>query len=210
MRYPTLTKGLIARIRKGNIVGQLNFQFNPTTVNRSGAVEYNWGAGPGSVLPVATFSKMGEMSISLELFFDARENFDKSKEGLRAVLAEAESIGLPALEKWSAQRGALAVAPDRCCLVLGKRHWYCECVNWAINEEMWNEELDPVRAKVSYTLRMVNTGLLGIQKYVDTLKQYRNKYEGKPSPNKPVGNATGGGGVGDGGGGNSNWVNPYK
>lgn len=172
-----LIKGNLSRIRQGKVVGVLDFQYNPSTLRRGGNVEWKMGLGPGGFLPVATFGKMGDLSISLELLFDARETYDSNLEGLRGVLAEAESIGIPAVDRWNSKRNALAVSPDTCMLVLGTRSWHCECVNWSITEEMWNLKLMPVRARVSYTLRLTNPGMAILQKYVDSIKTFRTRYE---------------------------------
>lgn len=173
-----LSKGTMIRLRgaKNKVAGALDFQFNPSQVTRAGNAEWQWGQGPGAVLPVATFGKMGEQTINLELLFDARETFSPALEGLRAVLAEAEAMGLPAVDKWEVQRKALAVAPDRIVLILGKRRWYCHITSWNIVEEMWNEKLDPVRARVSYSLRLINTGVNEIRAYMKQLDGYRKKY----------------------------------
>lgn len=191
-----LSKGLIARIRQGNVVGQLDFQFNPTTMQRSGTVEWMWGQGPGAILPVATFGKMGEMVIGLELLFYAREGYSAQLEGLRGVLSEAESLGLPAVDRWSGTRDALAVAPDHCQLVVGTRRWHCEVVSWGIVEEMWNKKLHPTQARVTYQLRLNNTGAADVQQYVDQIKNFRERYEGKippPPPSPPKGGPFSGG-----------------
>ena len=183
-----LSKGSMIRLRgsKNKVVGALDFQFNPGQLTRTGTAEWQWGQGPGSVLPVATFGKMGEQAINLELLFDARETFSPALEGLRAVLAEAEAMGLPAVDKWEIQRKALAVPPDRVVLVLGKRRWYCHITNWNIVEEMWNNKLDPVRARVSYSLRLINTGVREIRTYMKQLDSFRKKYEGRVTAGEPT------------------------
>jgi len=184
-----LVKGLLARIRPktGDIAGKLDFQFNPTSVKRSGSVTWKWGAGPGSVLPVALFGMVGEQTLSLDLLFDAREDYQDALEGLRGVLSAAEALALPAVDRWNAQTNALAVSPDRCCLVLGKRHWFCQITAWDINEEMHNAQYAPVRARVHYTLRMTNTGLQAVQQYFDQLRMYRERYESRANipPSQP-------------------------
>jgi len=184
-----LSKGLISRIRNGNVVGDLHFQFNPTTIKRSGTVEWMWGQGPGALLPVATFGKMGEMTIDLELLYNAREGFKDHLEGLRGVLSEAESLGLPAVDRWSGTRDALAVAPDRCQLVIGTRRWHCNITTWGIVEEMWNRQLAPTQARVTYTLRLAHTGAAQVQQYVNQIRNFRERYEGTippPAPKSPA------------------------
>jgi hypothetical protein len=128
---------------------------------------------------------MGEQTINLDLLFDARENYDPKLEGLRAVLAEAEALGLPAVDRWSISRKALAVSPDRVVFLLGKRRWYTHITSWNIVEEMWNDKMEPVRATVTYTLRLINTGVREIQTYLKSLDSYRKKYEGRPFPGTP-------------------------
>ena len=184
-----LLKGLLARIRKGQVVGTLDFQFNPTQVTRTGGSEWQWGMGPGSVLPVATFAKTAEFGISLELLFDARETYDVQLQGLRGVLSEAESLALPAVDRWHNTRSALAVAPDRLRLVLGPRVWSCELMNFNIVEELFNEKLEPIRARVTYQLRMTNVGLSSLQAYIDQIDAYRNLYMGRNASRSP--NASG-------------------
>ena len=185
--WPKLTKGLIARIRNGAVKGTLSFQYNPTSIRRSASVEWSWGLGPGGFLPVATFGKMGEQNISLELLFFSREDPNSSLfQGLRGVLSEAESLALPAVDRWNAKKNALAVAPDRVMLILGHRYWHCEIVSCDIGEEMFDPELAVVKATVSYELRLVNVGASAIKNYVDTLRSHREVYE-KVQPNPMTG-----------------------
>ncbi len=177
MRAPKpLTKGLIARIRKRKIAGKLYFQFNPSVVTRQGTVDWQWGMGPGSIMPIATFGKVGPLTINLALLYDARENYDPKLEGLRAVLSEAESLGLPAVDRWSVSRNQRAVSPDRCRVVMGNRSWNCEVTSWNIQEMMWNRKLEPLRAIVTYQLRLSNQGIGELQSTINDLKDFRDRY----------------------------------
>jgi hypothetical protein len=66
-------------------------------------------------------------------------------------------------------------------LTLGKRSWHCDCESWDITEERWNNRLEPTRAKVTFNLRLTNTGMENMQKYVSSIKKFRDIYENTPT-----------------------------
>ena len=172
----TLKKGALAKIRSGKIDSILDFQFNPTSLQRSGTPKWIMGSGPGSLLPVATFGQMGEQVIPLELLYDCRETYEPKLEGLGGVLALCESFWLPAVDLWNSKTNAYSVPPDRCKLILGKRSWNCDCVGGTINEELFNNDLEPVRARVSLKLQLTNPGPNTVQKYMNDLNRLREEY----------------------------------
>lgn len=172
---PSTLKGALYKVTKNRVDKELVFQFNPSTLKRQGSAEWQWGQGPGAIFPVATFGRFGENTITLDLLFDAREQYYVKERGLRGVLAEVESFCLPSSSYWN-PRMRTVPPPDRACLAIGTRFWFCQVTTWQATEEAFSPALEPTRAKVEMQLRLIDAGAHAVVAYVDKIIEFGNYY----------------------------------
>ena len=90
------TKGQLVSISTLGTVGEhkLKFMFNPTTINESRSVNYNFSEGQGQSLPLAQFGMIGTTNISFELFM-FKHVTKRTPLGLKAELASLRRLTLP-------------------------------------------------------------------------------------------------------------------
>ncbi len=89
------TKGFIQSILAVGVSTpiSLNFQFNPTKIQETRAVKYNFSEAQGQVLPLAQFGMIEPTTLSFNLFFHADRRINDI--GLSEELTKLRSIMLP-------------------------------------------------------------------------------------------------------------------
>jgi len=89
------TKGRIESIRTIGVSDPitLEFQFNPTKIQETRAVKYNFSEAQGQVLPLAQFGMIEPTTLSFDLFFHADRRVDDI--GLFEEQVKLRSIMLP-------------------------------------------------------------------------------------------------------------------
>ncbi len=171
-----LQKGSLARIKSGQIEAILYFQYNPSTIRRVVAADWELVSAPGTDAPVAVFGHARPQEINLALLLDAREDFDDAKEGIRAQLAFLESMVGPDPTAYIAAPSQFT-APAEYRLTIGQRTWPVICDSVQVEEKMWNRELSPVRAEAQLTLRTVHIDAGSVYTAMQALSSSRARVE---------------------------------
>ena len=172
-----LVKASLSRIRDGEVVAVFPFQFNPETLRRNISVEWTMLHAPGTEAPIAVFNHIQSQEIDFTLLLDARENYDDSKEGIRAQLDALESCVSPDPDVYF-EDPSLSVAPSDYRLTVGPRTWPVVVSGIRVQEKMWNRDLVPVRAEVDMQLRTVFVDSGSTFVYLNSLRNSRARAEG--------------------------------
>ena len=146
-------------------------QYNPETISRSLQVQ-GAGAESGDRLDALRLKGPPIETISLEAEFDAvdllerpSENPDAVEHGLHGVLAALESIVYPSAESVQsnielASFGTIEITPVQAPLVLfawsARRVVPVRIAEMSITEEAFDAALNPIRARVALSLRVLN------------------------------------------------------
>lgn len=80
------TKGYLRSYTSGGVDNEghfLHFDFNPTTIQESRSVQYDFSEGQGQLKPLAQFGRMGNTEISFELFFFDHKGVTEQLHSLR-------------------------------------------------------------------------------------------------------------------------------
>jgi Contractile injection system tube protein len=169
-RSPLLVKGAIAAINSTtNRVDQtIVFQYNPETLSRTLQAQTIEESGARSEAlrlrgaPIET--------IRLEIEIDATDRLAMAEKtsvasGIYPQLSALETLIYPTVEQISrnmddAARGVLEIIPIEApmtLLIWGKRRVLpIRLTDFSINEEAYDINLNPIRAKVSLSLRVLN------------------------------------------------------
>lgn len=146
-----VVKAGFARIRDGAVEATFWFQFNPTDLQRRREPQWSMHSSPGSEVPIAIFNHVGSERIELTLLLDARETFDPQQGGTRAQQAWLESMAMQDPDDYLANAD-LFNKPADYRLLWGVRTWPIVVRSVSVKEEVFNEDLEPVRARVQMTL----------------------------------------------------------
>lgn len=155
----------------GRVRQTIPFQYNPDTLTRT-LQPQGIGNEPGDRLEVLRLKGPPHESFKFDAEFDATDAPEKFPDGLYPVLSALELSIYPTvsqlkLEDRLAQRGQIEVAPAESplmVLVLGRRRVVpVRVTDFGIAEEMFDADLNPIRAKVSVGVRVLTVDDLGHQ-----------------------------------------------
>jgi hypothetical protein len=175
---PRLIKGGIVLIdgESGNVLKVIALQYNPDTLSRSLQVKTVPTASEGGDRAEALRLKGPPVeTIKLDAEIDATDQLEKSdptaaSSGVHPQLAALEMITYPTSDQLiannaQAQSGTLEIIPMQAPLALfvwGKtRVLPVRITDLSITEEAFDENLNPIRAKVSLSMRVLSVDDLG-------------------------------------------------
>ena len=153
-------KGTVARIEKGRIIDPVyTFKLNPSQLERSRRIRWNNMDAPGTSGSLAQFVLVEDQIIKFELLLAAKRSNSsqdvaayESSLGVLPDLAQIESWGLPSLDQ-ILEDNLQFVSPPRILFTYGTRAWTCELHEYNVKEELHNNRLYPIIARVGITLR---------------------------------------------------------
>lgn len=175
---PRLLKGGIVLIDPGNSVVQriIAFQYNPDTLSRT-LQPQTIGGESGDRLEALRFKAPPIETIKLEAEIDATDQLefpDKNQKtvqlGIYPQLAALETLIYPRSSDIRANQtlaafGTLEIAPNEAPLTLliwsKQRILPVRLTEFSITEEAFDPTLNPIRAKVSLGMRVLNANDLG-------------------------------------------------
>lgn len=169
-----LNKGYIASVRRGAIDQIMPFQFNPTEVDRARNVEYEFNSPPGSPAPTAFFMSIGGDSFTLQLLFDAVENYDPDKLGTTAQKAFIELLTQPDISLFSDEIG-LGAAPPEARIGIGEEDWAVLVLSHRFRDVRFNRDQIPTRTYVDLQLRTMFTTVAAIRTRLEYLSSFVEK-----------------------------------
>ena len=173
---PRLLRGGLVLIDPdaGQVLRIIALQYNPDTMTRSLQIR---GAGPesGDHLEALRLKGPPTETIKVEAEIDATDNLetgdpDTVASGLHPQLAALETIVYPtsdhlAANRSEAQAGSLEIVPEQAPLPLfvfgAKRIVPVRITELNITEEAFDATLNPIRAKVSLSMRVLTVDDLG-------------------------------------------------
>src|SRR5581483_7941947 len=143
------------------------FQYNPETVRRT--IEPNLvGGKPGTRSQTVRFAGAAAETLTLDCRFSSSGGTDSgdttiAANGIAPTLAALSLLAYPAVSDVLAAQSALGQgrvdvippAADELLLVFGSRVAPCQIESFSVTEELYDNELVPVLATVTMTLRLV-------------------------------------------------------
>jgi hypothetical protein len=167
-RSPQMRKGALLRMNVFNsITNSILFQYNPDTLSRTLQVQ---GAGDNSARSeVLRLRGAPVETIKLDIEIDAADQLENSDpqaapEGIHSQLAELEMLLYPTSELVIANTllmaaGVLEIVPPTAPLTLfvwgAKRSLPVRVSDFSVTEEAYDNNLNPIRARVSLSLRVL-------------------------------------------------------
>jgi hypothetical protein len=203
---PRLLKGGIVLIdpENGNVQRIITLQYNPETITRTLQVQGMGESGDRSEAlrlkgpPVETIKLDAEIDATDQLEFP-KQNKNTIDYGIHPQLAALETIIYPSSSKLIennrlAQSGTLEIAPMISPLTLfiwsKNRILPVRLTDISITEEAFDTSLNPIRAKVSLGLRVLNINDLGFNNQGGSVfMAYQQQKEGLAGKSRP-GNLT--------------------
>lgn len=176
---PRLQKGALIGLDPFNPLASITvFQYNPETVTRSLTPQAAGGSGGGETAPGEALRLAGppQESIRMDVVLDATDQLEKAQPpatqaGLYPQLAALEMLLYPKSALVIANEallhaGIIEVIPPEApltILVWGiKRVVPVRVTEFSITEELFDPNLNPIQAKVSLGLRVLNYRDLGL------------------------------------------------
>jgi len=189
---PKLTKGRLDIIDPGStrVAASITFQYNPGTLTRK--LNPRWMSEESrrrrNRNDALRMRGAPEETIELDVEVDAADHpEDPQEEGIYPQLAALENLVYPASDQVSQnsrrlRRGAIEVSPteaSRTLLVWGKnRVLPVQLTDFTITEEAHDPNLNPIRAKVSLSLRVLSYNDLPLDHPVcSDFRTYHQKIE---------------------------------
>jgi len=175
---PKLIKGGLVLVDAGTakVLRIISLQYNSESLTRSLQVQTTGGAGNDRIEPVRfkgpaveTFKLDADIDASDQLEFP-EQNASATQFGIQPQLALLESLVQPTASQLSAvdreaSSGTLEIAPMLAPLALfvwsKSRIVPVKVTDFSITEEAFDPALNPIRAKVSLSLRVLSTDDLG-------------------------------------------------
>ena len=175
---PKLIKGGLVLVDAGTakVLRIISLQYNSESLTRSLQVQTTGGAGNDRIEPVRfkgpaveTFKLDADIDASDQLEFP-EQNASATQFGIQPQLALLESLVQPTASQLSAvdreaSSGTLEIAPMLAPLALfvwsKSRVVPVKVTDFSITEEAFDPALNPIRAKVSLSLRVLSTDDLG-------------------------------------------------
>jgi hypothetical protein len=187
MATATFTNPLSPRLLKGGIVtmdpdtaavqGVISLQYNPETVTRSLQIQAVGGTQEGSTVDVLRLRGPAIETIKVDVEMDATDQLEFPQQyplavqyGLQPQLAQLEMLINPTVETLlsddaAASAGTLEIIPLEQPLTLfvwsKMRVVPVRLTEFSIAEEAFDPNLNPIRAKVSLGMRVLNVDDLG-------------------------------------------------
>jgi Contractile injection system tube protein len=179
---PKLIRGglVVMNAATARILRIIVFQFNPDTLTRT-LQPQTIGQEPGDRLEALRLKGPPHETIKLDAEFDATEQLEKpfdaanqtvARVGLAAQLAALETLVYPPSTQLiandvQAQQGAIEIAPIEAPLTLfvwsRSRIMPVRLTDWTVTEEAFDTSLNPIRAKVSLSMRVLTVDDLGFR-----------------------------------------------
>jgi hypothetical protein len=171
---PRLQKGAIICLDPANpLASVIVFQYNPDTLTRTLSAQT---AGEGDKGEAMRLKGPPQETISLEVEIDATDQLEQAQPtattmGIHPALASLEMLLYPKSNLVIAnevllQMGMVEIVPPEAPLTLfiwgGKRVLPVRLTSFSITEEAFDPDLNPIRAKVSLELRVLNYQDLGL------------------------------------------------
>ncbi len=175
---PNVVKGGIVLVdaKSGKTITMIAMQYNPDSLSRSYEPQGFGDGGQGEVLrfkgpAVETLSIDAEIDAADQLEFPD-ENQDVVEHGVQPQLAALEALINPTSEQLNnnnilASAGTLEIAPMEAPLALfvwsKNRIVPVRIKTFSITEEAFDTQLNPIRAKVSLAMQVLNVNDLGFK-----------------------------------------------
>jgi hypothetical protein len=186
---PTYSNPLSPRLLKGGIVtmdpdtsvvqGVISLQYNPETVTRSLQIQAVGGTQEGSTVDVLRLRGPAIETIKVDVELDATDQLEFPQQyplavqyGLQPQLAQLEMLINPTVETLladnaAASAGTLEIIPLEQPLTLfvwsAMRVVPIRLTEFSITEEAFDTKLNPIRAKISLGMRVLNVDDLGFE-----------------------------------------------
>ncbi len=175
---PKVVKGGIVLIdaKSGTTLNMISMQYNPDSLSRKYEPQ---GFGDGSQGEVLRFKGPAVETLTIEVEIDAadqlefpEQNQDVIEHGIQPQLAVLESLINPTSEQLHsnnnlANAGTLEIAPMEAPMALfvwsKNRIVPISISTFTINEEAFDTQLNPIRAKVSLAMKVLNIDDLGFK-----------------------------------------------
>jgi hypothetical protein len=176
---PRLVKGGLVIADPSNLAvrGVISLQYNPDSVTRSLQVQGSAAGGERSEALRLTGPAVETIKLDAEL--DATDQLEKPAEyplisalGLHPALALLESLLNPLASELlannaKASRGSLEIAPHQAPLTLfvwsAQRVMPVRITDYSVVEDGFDENLNPIRARISLGMRVLTVDDLGFQ-----------------------------------------------
>lgn len=151
----------------------VEFQYNPDKVTDKRSVSYATLNAPGMLMPVRQYSAGGERTLSFTVTVDglfqgpADDEIDIVRDergGIGPELNKYRAFVYPQTERWQDANGAadgfsglyadvenVFASPPACRFGFGDRVTDCVVTEVSITEQLYNPDLDPIRAEVQVT-----------------------------------------------------------
>jgi Contractile injection system tube protein len=151
----------------------VQFQYNPDKVTDKHQISYATLNAPGMLMPVRQYSAGGERTLSFTVIVDglfkgpADDEIDIARDergGIAPELNKYRAFVYPQTERWQDANGApdgfaglyagsetVFTAPPACRFGFGERFVDCVITEVQITDQLYNPDLDPVRAEVQVT-----------------------------------------------------------
>jgi Contractile injection system tube protein len=179
---PKLIRGgiVVMNPTTAQLIRIIVFQFNPDTLTRT-LQPQTIGQEPGDRLEALRLKGPPHETIKLDAEFDATEQLEKpfdapnqtvARVGLAAQLAALETLVYPPSTQLlandlQAQQGTIEIAPVEAPLTLfvwsRNRIVPVRLTDWTVTEEAFDTSLNPIRAKVSLSMRVLTVDDLGFR-----------------------------------------------
>jgi hypothetical protein len=151
----------------------VKFQYNPEKITDKRSVSYATLNAPGMLMPIRQYSAGGERTLSFSVIVDglftgpADDDIDVARDergGIGPELNKYRAFVYPRTERWQDANAApdgftglyggaetVFAAPPTCRFCFGERVIDCVVTEVSITEQLYNLDLDPVRAEVQVT-----------------------------------------------------------
>jgi hypothetical protein len=151
----------------------VQFQYNPDKVTDKRQVSYASLNAPGMLMPIRQYSAGGERTLSFSVIVDglfdgpADDDINIARDergGIGPELNKYRAFVHPQTDRWQEANGAsdgftglyagsetVFAAPPTCRFGFGERVVDCVVTEVQITEQLYNLDLDPVRAEVQVT-----------------------------------------------------------
>jgi len=171
-------KGMLARIKDGEVVAEYRFQFNPTQVGHSRAVSHDFATPGGGYLPLAQFLYVNGDTFSISLLLDATDEYSHAKQGTRAQKACIELLTHPDVDDFLSGVGQFNPTPQ-VRFEVGGVSWNVKIVSLNMKDVRWNNELIETRTTVDIEMQSIYTSAAEMKARMQRLAALRAMVEEK-------------------------------
>lgn len=135
----------------------MTLQYNPTVLRRTRNAKWTLHMPPGGIFPLPQYASAGMEDLDIELLLDSREHAERNY--VKYQLAFLESLLLPQLGELDEVIGQFRSAPIALFTFGANRSWYAVVKTMNITEEMFDQALVPIRARVRMNMTAVFVGV---------------------------------------------------